>query len=398
MTRLLVFETHPVQYRAPIYSHLNKLCPGCVHVAYASDFSIAASYDPEFSCNIAWDTDLLSGYDYTFLTRNKISPPIGFRGLSGSGVFQLIRTIRPHVILLTSLRYEYDFAAYFSAIALRIPIWLRIETQDQAFKRSYLKSILRSAYYRLLYSQIQRAFPIGSLNCAHLSSHGFDPSKLSYAYYSTPNRIEHLSTSDCLSRRQSLRSALKVPENHVLIAFFGKLIPKKNPEILLDALQHLKRDLSRVSILYVGTGELAGRLAIKADALYRQFSVRVHFAGFVNQSALLDYYLASDIVVLPSSFSGETWGLVVNEALQAGCSVVVSDAVGCLADFSALPRLKSFAVGSSTGLAQAILNVIDETRDFYWANPYLTDYTQQANARVFADQLHRLDTARNVFS
>jgi len=78
--------------------------------------------------------------------------------------------------------------------------------------------------------------------------------------------------------------------------------------------------------------------------------------------------------------------------------VVVSDAVGCLADFSALPRLKSFAVGSSTGLAQAILNVIDETRDFYWANPYLTDYTQEANARVFADQLHRLDTARNVFS
>jgi glycosyltransferase involved in cell wall biosynthesis len=275
---------------------------------------------------------------------------------------------------------------------------LRIETQDQAFKRSYLKSILRSFYYHVVYSQIQRAFPIGRLNEAHLLSHGFDSSKLSYAFYSTPNRIEHLSLSDCVSRRQSMRLALNVPENHVLIAFFGKLIPKKNPEILLDALHHLKNDLSRVSILYVGSGELAGSLAITADALYKQYSVSVHFAGFVNQSALPDYYLAADIVVLPSSFLGETWGLVVNEALQAGCSVVVSDAVGCLADFSALPRLKSFAVGSSTGLAQSIRNLIDETRDFYWANPYLTDYTQEANARVFAGQLNRLNTSRDVFS
>jgi glycosyltransferase involved in cell wall biosynthesis len=398
MARLLVFETHPVQYRAPIYAHLNKLCPGSVHVAYASDFSIAASYDPEFACKIAWDTDLLSGYDYTFLSRNKLSPPIGFRGLSGSGVFQLIRTIRPHVILLTSLRYEYDFAAYFSAIALRIPIWLRIETQDQAFKRTYLKSILRSAYYHLIYSRMHRAFPIGSLNAAHLLSHGFDSSKLSYAYYSTPNRVEHISLSECLSRRHSLRSALKVPENHVLIAFFGKLIPKKNPEILLDALQYLNKDLSRISILYVGTGVLAGRLASTADAIYKKYSVNVHFAGFVNQSSLADYYLATDIAVLPSNFSGETWGLVVNEALQAGCSVIVSDAVGCLADFSALPQVKSFSVGSSTGLAQSILDLIDVPRDFYWAKLYLSDYTQHANARVFAEQLYCLDASRNVFN
>lgn len=393
MARLLVFETHPVQYRAPVYAHLNKLCPGSVHVAYASDFSIAASYDPEFGCEVAWDTDLLSGYDFTFLSRNNLSPPTGFRGLSGRGVFQLIRTIRPQVILLTSLRYEFDIVAYFSAIALRIPIWLRIETQDQAFKRSYLKSVLRSAYYRLIYSQIQRAFPIGSLNAAHLVTHGIDSSKLSYAYYSTPNRLAHMSLSECLSRRDSFRATFKVPENHVVIAFFGKLIPKKNPEILLEALQYLNKDIARISILYVGTGALAGRLASTADTIYDKYSVNVHFAGFVNQSALADYYLAADIVVLPSNYSGETWGLVVNEALQAGCSVIVSDAVGCLADFSALPQVKSFPVGSSTGLAKSILELIDVTRDFYWAKPYLSHYTQQANARVFAEQLHRLDSS-----
>jgi glycosyltransferase involved in cell wall biosynthesis len=397
MASLLVFETHPVQYRAPIYAQLNNLCPGSVHVAYASDFSITGSFDPEFSCEIAWDTDLLSGYDHTFMSRNKLCPPMGFRGLSGSGVFELIRNIQPDVILITSLRYEFDFAAYCSAIALRIPIWLRLETQDQAFKRSRLKSAIRSTFYKLIYSQVQRAFPIGILNHAHFLTHGLDLSQLSNAYYSTPNNVEHIGLTECLSRRNSLRSALEIPQEHVLISFFGKLIPKKNPEILLEALQYLGRDIKRISILYVGNGSLAERLSGVAAALHKRYAVNVHFAGFVNQSSLPDYYLASDIVVLPSNFSGETWGLVVNEALQAGCSVIVSNAVGCLADFSALPRLKSFPVGSSTALAQSILELIDKPRDFYWAKPYLTDYTQQANARVLADELHRLDAARNVF-
>jgi len=30
-------------------------------------------------------------------------------------------------------------------------------------------------------------------------------------------------------------------------------------------------------------------------------------------------------MVLPSRRAGETWGLVVNEALQAGCAVIVSE-------------------------------------------------------------------------
>ena len=158
MTRLLGFETHPVQYRAPTYAQLTNLCPGSVHVAYASDFSITGSFDPEFSCEIAWDTDLLSGYDHTFMSRNNIFPPMGFRGLSGSGVFELIRNIRPDVILLTSLRYQFDFAAYFFAIALGIPIWFRLETQDQAFKRLCLKYLICSTFYKLIYSQIQRTF------------------------------------------------------------------------------------------------------------------------------------------------------------------------------------------------------------------------------------------------
>jgi glycosyltransferase involved in cell wall biosynthesis len=57
----------------------------------------------------------------------------------------------------------------------------------------------------------------------------------------------------------------------------------------------------------------------------------VSFAGFLNQSAIASAYAASDCLVLPSDH-GETWGLVVNEAMACGLPAVVSDLVGCRED------------------------------------------------------------------
>ena len=57
------------------------------------------------------------------------------------------------------------------------------------------------------------------------------------------------------------------------------------------------------------------------------------------------------------------WALVVIEGLQARCSVIASDAVGCLADYSTLPQVKSFSLGSSPGLAKSLLELFDVTMD-----------------------------------
>ena len=55
------------------------------------------------------------------------------------------------------------------------------------------------------------------------------------------------------------------------------------------------------------------------------------FAGFLNQSEIPLAYAAADALVLPSD-AGETWGLVVNEAMACGRPAIVSDRVGCRED------------------------------------------------------------------
>ena len=59
--------------------------------------------------------------------------------------------------------------------------------------------------------------------------------------------------------------------------------------------------------------------------------IRVHFYGFKNQRELSPAFAAADIAVQPSR-AGETWGLVLNEALLHGLPVIASSLVGSAAD------------------------------------------------------------------
>jgi glycosyltransferase involved in cell wall biosynthesis len=388
---LLIIETHPVQYRAPVYARLDELCPGAIHVAYASDYSVRGGRDPGFAQAFSWDTDLLAGYPFTVLRSDLTQAPSDWDALDGRGLRALIRKLRPDAILLNSLNYRYDAVAYAVALLLGIPVWMRCETQDQAFLRSWLKTQIRSAYYRLLYAGISKAFSIGQLNREHWLRHGLRPYQLREACYCTPDRAALLSLQERESGRQALRNQLGLGPHQLLVAFFGKLIAKKDPALLLQAVPYLSQSMrQRLSLLYVGSGELQKMLEEQAATVEARVTITTHFAGFVNQSSLLDWYLAADVVVLPSRRAGETWGLVVNEALQAGCGVVVSEAVGCAADFGGLERFRTIPVGSAQHLAEALTELACYPRSFDWAAEGLVNYSIEAAAQALATAIAEL--------
>lgn len=389
--RLLIVETHPVQYRAPVYARLQELCPGSIHVVYASDYSMRGGQDPGFSKAITWDTNLLSGYPSTVLCSDLMHASSDWNAYGGLGVRKLIQKLRPRAILLNSLNYGYDLSAYTTAWFMGIPVWMRCETQDEAFQRSWLKSFLRSTYYRLLYAGISQAFPIGRLNREHWLRHGLCTRQLSDARYCTPDRAVQFSLQERQSRRHALRQNLGIPTDHLLVAFFGKLIPKKDPGLLLQSAPCLSNEIrQKLTLLFVGSGELEESLQVQATGLQARDGIRSHFAGFVNQGGLLDWYLAADIVVLPSRRAGETWGLVVNEALQAGCAVVASEAVGCAADFGVWERFRTIPVGSAKHLADALTELGSYPRCFDWAAERLKEYSIEAAAQALASAIAEL--------
>ena len=147
---------------------------------------------------------------------------------------------------------------------------------------------------------------------------------------------------------------------------------------------------SGIHFLFVGSGEMKDQLIREAGQCEKKHGIKTTFAGFVNQTQLSPYYLASDIVVLPSRKMGETWGLVVNEALQAGCSVVMTDAVGCHPEFRDLDRVRIIPVENKSELARVLKELSLMPRDFFWAESYMKDYSAESAANVIAHEIQKL--------
>ena len=222
--------------------------------------------------------------------------------------------------------------------------------------------------------------------------HGLKPNQLENANYCTPDRTATYSLEQLQQRRKALRVRLGIHPQQLLVDFFGKLIHKKQPNLLMDALAYLPVPLrKRTAFAFVGSGPLQGDLQLRAQQLQNQSqSSSIHFPGFINQQALLDWYLAADVVVLPSRQAGETWGLVANEALQAGCGVIVSEAVGCSVDFGHWERFRTISVGSALELANALVDLARYPRSFTWASAGLQSYSIDSAAKVLAKALTRI--------
>jgi glycosyltransferase involved in cell wall biosynthesis len=387
---LAIFESHPVQYRTPVYRELQRLVPGRFHVFYATDISVRGHHDAGFGKMVAWDEPMLTGYPNTVLKQERGEPLKGFRSLHGKGLSSVFAALRPSAILQTQFLYEYDLAAFVQATIRRIPIWIRHETQDEASPRSFPKQVLRSAAYRLVYSFVKKAFFIGELNRRHLLRHGVQPRRLVRAPYSTPDRFQNISEAQFGKLREDCRKKLEIKPDKTVIAFFGKLISKKDPELLLQAIPYLEEDLKRKStLLFVGSGALEANMKEQARQL-EKWGVRTIFAGFVNQSSIRDYYAASDIAVLPSRREGETWGLVVNEALQAGCAAVISEAVGCAAEFSHWERVRTIPPGNAAALARSLEELAVFPRKFDWAREGIKSYSTESAAEGLAGEIRML--------
>jgi glycosyltransferase involved in cell wall biosynthesis len=125
--------------------------------------------------------------------------------------------------------------------------------------------------------------------------------------------------------KADIRQSLGLPPESQILLFCGYLIPRKRIDLIIAAASRYAPD-RRPVVLVVGRGPLRSAL----QDLAARLGVIAVFAGFCQGEALADFYLASDVLVLPSD--DEPWGLVINEAMAAGLPVICSDACGAAGD------------------------------------------------------------------
>ncbi len=326
---LAVIETHPVQYHAPVYRAVEQEFGVRVTAIYGSDFSVAGHVDPEFGAKFSWNTNLLEGYRSVFISRVATGGARNDREASARGLVKALNDVNPTALMLVGYSPAFYRGACVAGIRSGLPLLFRGETTDHAVSRSRWKARARDVVLRALYRRCARLLYVGERSAQHFERLGFQHNSLVFSPYCVDVSIFGCDESARERSRAPTRQSLAIRPDDFVVLFSGKLSVRKAPDLLLNALKELPANVrARILLLVVGNGDLRTQLE---SAVAREPSVRAHFAGFKNQRDLSPYFHASDVLVLPSRH-GETWGLVVNEALHHGVPAICSDAVGCVPD------------------------------------------------------------------
>ncbi|BDZ62678.1 phosphatidyl-myo-inositol mannosyltransferase [Demequina sediminis] len=127
--------------------------------------------------------------------------------------------------------------------------------------------------------------------------------------------------------RFAAEAAARVPapgeDGRLVVSFLGRLVPRKGVLELLGAVALLPGEVrERIELRIGGKGPLADAVAEEVAELGLE---RVALLGFVAEEDKAAFYADADIAVFPAT-GGESFGIVLVEAMASGAGVVLAGA------------------------------------------------------------------------
>ncbi|HZS59620.1 MAG TPA: glycosyltransferase family 4 protein [Gemmatimonadaceae bacterium] len=324
--RLGILATHPIQYYAPLYRMLAGQTDLTVYFAY---IPTPEQQGVGFGVPFTWDTDLMGGYDHVVL------------GEGEGDIAHEIRRRRFDAFLVHGWNARCYWEAIRACWATGTPVCVRGDSQ-LSDDRSPLKRAVKRLTYPRFMGRFAACLAVGTRSEAYFRYYG------ARRIFRSPHFVDNPAFAAGAERargdRAARRAAWSLPPHSMVALYVGKLVEKKRPLDLIDAVSRG----SGAHALFVGDGPLRGE-AERAAA-----GQPVTFAGFRNQSEMPEAYAVADVLVLPSD-RRETWGLAVNEAMACGLPAIVSDAVGCAPDLIVEGVTGStYPAGNCSALADAL--------------------------------------------
>ncbi len=170
------------------------------------------------------------------------------------------------------------------------------------------------------------------------------------------------------------------------IVFLGRLVERKGGLHFLRAIQLLNdhHELARVRVLVCGKGPLEPKL--KQFVQQHHLKQIVQFTGFVSEEDKPNILAAADIAVFPST-GGESFGIVLVEAMAAGAQVVIAgDNIGYKSVMSA--RSEQLVHPKNTeAFAKTIKHFLHNYRARQSANKWQREYVHQFDVREVGERL-----------
>jgi len=361
------FITHPTPYLSPLFRKLSQNNNINLIVYYFSSESTKEFFDKDFGL-IQWDSDLLGGHQYEFIKNNPFE----------SVNFNIIKKLKGNnydCVIVQGWNTLPHWIVFFTAFILKIPVFLRVETPlNQELLKNKIKLILKSIILKPLFRRVSIFLAIGKQNSDFFKSYNVPGEKIFFSPYAVDNTFFRSRYIDLKEQKQDFKIKYGLNDYKKIILFVGKLQTKKRPLDLIKAF-HLS-DIKDSCLVFVGEGLLRNELELYID---NHNLKNVFLMGFRNQKELPNFYTIADLFILPSGI-GETWGLVINEAMNYNLPIIASKTVGSCDDLIVNNGL-TFEEGSIDSLSIKIKEVLSSPKLKYMGDEsynIVQNYSYQA--------------------
>jgi glycosyltransferase involved in cell wall biosynthesis len=360
--RLAYLVSHPIQYQAPLLRRIAAE-PGIdLTVFFCSDFSLKSYLDPYFGKFIAWDIPLTGGYRHEILPALGRRDQLSFWRPFNYGLFRRLSRGNFDVLWVHGYNRWFHWLAMGWAKIRGLKVLVRDEATPISASRHQLKRLAKSLFFLILRNLGDGFLAIGTLNAQYYQSYGIAAERIFSMPYAVDNAFFGEKARAAARSRERLRHELGLAPGRPIILYVSKLSAVKRGADLLEAYIGMSPDQVQEPhpyLIFIGDG--SQKKTLEERARTRPWS-SIKFLGFRNQTELPGYYDLCDVLVLPSVF--EPWGLVINEAMNAGRAVVVSDQVGCGPDLVRPGENGAvFPAGDIVRLRQALVDLTGDPRE-----------------------------------
>lgn len=347
MPSLQIFDTHPIQYRSPLFRYLHqRVSLQVTYFSNAFDGSKFWFHEVGTIPKQTWETPLLEGFSHRFLESARFT--------RAASIWRQVRDAKGGAVLCFGYFLPEHWWVWLACVLQGVPLIFIGETSSETRGlRGLIKRPLRALFLR----GVSQFVSIGNQNRDYYLRLGVSAERIFEGRYAVESGFFLRSGSAKTSVRESWRKKHGISIDDFVVLFVGRLFDRKRPFDILKLAGGLPSGRHR--FVMIGNGPLEESL--REEVSRSRLGDRVQMLGFQNQGETRDAYCGADCLVVPSEY--ETWGLVINEASLAGTPCLVTQSCGAALDL-VIPGQTGevFQVGNVSG-ARKILEQWESHRD-----------------------------------
>lgn len=352
--RVLLLNNLPAPYFMPVFRHL----------ATTSGWELLICFSTRWRPDLGWAEGSIESTIPARTVYLEDDSKVGGRSgeptsQSGSGpaslrkVAVLLRLLwreRPDYLVCYGYTEASQLSLLLWALLRRIPFALIGDSNIHCDGARGMRRIMKRLWLRVLTARAAAILTIGTANRKFWEKYGARDQQM----FLVPFAVDNQKFRDRTGRLRELareRLARLGIEGRVIFISVGRLVERKNVELLIQAMRQLD-PTEPAALLIAGDGERREELMAAAGG-----DARIVFLGNIRPDDLPVCYHMADALIIAAR--DEPWGLVTNEAMASGLAVIAHGECGSAVDLVCSKNgiiLRSFEVEEVVGAMRRLID------------------------------------------